>query len=399
MNRIRSACSFLVAGLLVAGGFALGYRWTSPPSAKPSARFHDSSPTNPANHATEGAAMRAESSPAGAVARRESHSTPQELVARLAALNVSPQAPQQVRALLISLERLREAGTAALPAIREFLASGRDVDYDAVAAPRIRNGVVPADFSVPPSLRLGMLEVLKNIGGPEAEAILLHELRTTGRGIEAAYLGTVLQQISQERYRDAALSAARDLLAMPLNTRAPNALDRSDRDYLYGVLATAGDTSQVSQAQSQLLLPNGQIDQGALRYLKQMLGEEVVGVATRAWQNPQVDPQQREPLARVALAYVGVNDAAEQLYRQAIEDPALSPNARKNLIEDLNEAGFADPRHPTLAELKLIEKRLALIEQLAPRTRDRTNAAAFVEARKDLLDMRDALLAGRSAKK
>jgi hypothetical protein len=318
---------------------------------------------------------------------------------RLATLKVTPQDPRSTRALLLELEKLREAGAAALPAIREFLASGKDADYDA-AGRAFRNGTVPLEFTVPPSLRLGLLEVLKNIGGAEAEATLLHELQTTGRGVEAAYVSGVLQQISAEKYREAALTAARDLLAMPLTTRAQNSLDRSDREYLYGMLATAHDPSQVAQAQTQLLLPNGQIDQGALRYLRQMLGEQVVAIASQAWQDPRVDANQREPLARVALAFVGTSAPAEQLYRTAIDDLALSPNARKNLIEDLNETGFADPKHLTSADLPLIQKRLALIEQLAPQTKDRTNAAAFVEARKDLLNMRDAVLAlGSSPKK
>ena len=165
------------------------------------------------------------------------------------------------------------------------------------------------------------------------------------------------------------------------------------------MLSAAGDRSQVAQAQNQLVLPNGQVDQGALRYLRQMLGEQVVTIAARTWQDPQLAPSQREPLARMILAFVGVNESAEQIYRSAINDPALSANARKDLIEDLNQTGFADPKHLTAADLPLIQRRLALIEQLAPGATDRTNAAAFVEARKDLLNMRDELLATPSRKK
>jgi hypothetical protein len=385
---------------LLAVGFAVGMKWKGPV-------LHDGA-VNVASigssHATPTRGPNAVGRPMLAGSDQAMHAAgpmmaPRAIIARLTALKVTPQDPRSVRTLLHELEKLREAGVAALPAIREFLAAGTDADFEAVGGRGIRNGGVPLDFTVPPSLRLGLLEVLKNIGGPEAEAALLHELQTTGRGVEAAYLGGVLQQIAPEKYRDAALTAARELLAMPLTTRAQNSLDRSDREYLYGILASAGDQSQVGAAQSQLLLPNGQIDQGALRYLREVMGERIVTLAAQTWQDPRVDANQREPLARVALAYVGVNDAAEQLYRAAINDPALSAKARKNLIEDLNETGFADPKHLTAADLPLIQKRLALIEQLAPQTQDRTNSAAFVEARKDLLDMRDKVLSAAPPKK
>ena len=68
---------------------------------------------------------------------------------------------------------------------------------------------------------------------------------------------------------------------------------------------------------------------------------------------------------------------------------SLSPNARKDLIEDLNEEGFADPDHVVTDDLPLILNRLALIEQLAPDAMDETNAAAFEEAYKDLVNMAD----------
>ena len=71
----------------------------------------------------------------------------------------------------------------------------------------------------------------------------------------------------------------------------------------------------------------------------------------------------------------------------------MTRSHRSNLIEDLNETGFPHPKQLTTADLPLIERRLALIDQLATEFRDRTAAAALVEARKDLLNQRDALLA------
>ncbi len=294
-----------------------------------------------------------------------------------------------MRQVLVELEKLRQTGAAALPAIRAFLASGQDADYDSAGAKTFKGGQVPGDFMFPPSLRLGLLEVVKNIGGPEAEALLAGELKSSGRGVEIAYLAGVLQQVGGERYREAALGAARDLLAMPLTTRASNPLDRSDREYLYGVLAAANDTTYLGEARRQLVLPDGRVDRGALGYLQKTLRADVVSVAAQAWQDARVAPAEKEPLARVALAYLGTSPQADDLYRLALGETAFSSAQRQNLIEDLNQAGFAEVKKSPAGVLALIEQRLAMIERLAPQFPDRVAAAAFVEARKDLLNMRD----------
>ncbi|MEI7731177.1 MAG: hypothetical protein WCO56_16505 [Verrucomicrobiota bacterium] len=70
----------------------------------------------------------------------------------------------------------------------------------------------------------------------------------------------------------------------------------------------------------------------------------------------------------------------------------LSANERKDLIEDLNEDGLSDPKHPGPQDLPLILSRLALIETVAPNAMDDINAAAFAEAYKDLANMANQLL-------
>jgi hypothetical protein len=92
-------------------------------------------------------------------------------------------------------------------------------------------------------------------------------------------------------------------------------------------------------------------------------------------------------VARTALAYVGADPEAEEVWAAAINDPSLSAHARQDLIEDLNEDGFPDPKHVTPDDLPLIVSRLALIEELAPDAMDQVNADAFAEAYKDLVNM------------
>jgi hypothetical protein len=99
------------------------------------------------------------------------------------------------------------------------------------------------------------------------------------------------------------------------------------------------------------------------------------------------DSSLRDPLARMALTLVGIDPVAEEYWAAAINDPTLSNKEREDLIEDLNEAGFADPQNPTPDELPLILNRLQLIEEYAPASMDENNARSFAEAYKDLSNM------------
>jgi uncharacterized membrane-anchored protein YhcB (DUF1043 family) len=92
-----------------------------------------------------------------------------------------------------------------------------------------------------------------------------------------------------------------------------------------------------------------------------------------------------EPMARMALSFVGADPEAEAVWMTAINDPNLSPDTRQNLIEDLNEDGFSDPEHPTAADLPLIVRRMRLLEHLD--AMDQVNNDAIAEAYKDLVNM------------
>jgi hypothetical protein len=317
--------------------------------------------------------------------------SPADIMARLCALR-PPVAPAQMREAVYWLEELVQAGAAALPAIREFLARNEDIELDTsgLQSRAARDGKLPGEFVLPPSLRMGLFEVVRRIGGEEPEKLLADTLGATGRGLEVAYLTRLLHELAPQKHRDSALSTARALLAntTPVNSSSP--LDRNHRDYLFGVLSFYGDASFAGVAQTQLLRADSQIDRGALRYLQQTLGAQAVPIAAQTYQNPLLltNAAAKEPLARLALNFVGADAQANEFYQQAINDPVLTRGHRSNLIEDLNEDGFADPRNLTANDLPLIQNRIALIEQLAPSAMDQVNAAAFKEAYKDLVNMR-----------
>jgi hypothetical protein len=138
-----------------------------------------------------------------------------------------------------------------------------------------------------------------------------------------------------------------------------------------------------------LLRADGSVDQSALRYLQKMLGPQAVSLAAQLYDDPRINnPASKEPLARLALNYVGNDPQANEFYQRAINDMTLSNGHRKNLIEDLNQDGFADTKNLSARDLPLIESRISLIEQLAPLAADSVNKAAFAEAYKDLTKMR-----------
>jgi hypothetical protein len=102
---------------------------------------------------------------------------------------------------------------------------------------------------------------------------------------------------------------------------------------------------------------------------------------------PKTPPPVFAPDARFALALVGSDPQAEDVWLNAINNPFIPPDERKDLIEDLNEDGFADPHHISPEEMPLVMNRIRLIERIAPDSMDDVNAAAFNEAYKDLTHM------------
>jgi hypothetical protein len=99
------------------------------------------------------------------------------------------------------------------------------------------------------------------------------------------------------------------------------------------------------------------------------------------------DPPASDQLAREALGWVGADPEAEEYWLEAINDPRLPAEERRNLIEDLNEDGLPDPKHPTLDDLPLLVNRIRLIEDMAPYAMDQVNLDAFAEAYKDLVNL------------
>lgn len=94
----------------------------------------------------------------------------------------------------------------------------------------------------------------------------------------------------------------------------------------------------------------------------------------------------RDPVAREALAMVGVDPAAEAYWLGAIFDASLPENEREDLMEDLNEDGLSDRKNPGPQDLPLIMSRLILIEEILPFADD-FMVTHLGEAYKDLVNL------------
>ena len=142
--------------------------------------------------------------------------------------------PQKAEELKRSLKELAEQGVAAVPAIREYLDRFQDIDFDALGAGKL------VGYS---SLRMGVLDALGQIGGPEAAELSLQMLQKTGDPLEIGFLAKVLEkQLPPEQFRQAALTAATEALAQASSSKS----DGRSLTPVFEVLQKYGDESVVA---------------------------------------------------------------------------------------------------------------------------------------------------------
>lgn len=236
-GRVVGPVLVLVAVLALTGALAL---WRLRPQATVEAKTSSSSRPNssnstqtqqPSNHEPAPAVHSVPTPAKSPTQSSTKESTPhaRELVSKLTQIDVThgPLTPEQATAWKETLKQLIGQGTAAVPAIREFLKKNIDLDFD------------QAGFSTATgvsSLRLAMLDALQQIGGPEAIATLDQTLQTTADPAELATLAKFLESSEPEKHRTAVLTAAREALAMA----ASDQWDGRDVSPLFEILKTYG---------------------------------------------------------------------------------------------------------------------------------------------------------------
>jgi hypothetical protein len=300
-----------------------------------------------------------------------------------------------LRVIVYKLETLAQRGKASVPAIRSFLSRNVDLEYgeqsnattnqtDVVGSTnqnnnnggfaggpggrggrfrRIQN--LQTDWVVPPSLRLGLVGTLKEIGGAEGEKALAEMLGITARGVEIAYLARVLEEIAPGKYRDAAIAAAKELLMNPPAIDNPNRLDDLSRSYLFGVLEFFHDTSFSVNAQQMLVGPDGRLDMDAMSYLTGVLKDQSVSALYQAYENPNLTNRfDKMSVGREVMNYVGQNSQANALFAETLNNTELDDRTKAMTIMQLAGGGFGPFAAQSPTDPQVINNRVYILNQL-----------------------------------
>jgi hypothetical protein len=123
-----------------------------------------------------------------------------------------PITPERAAQWKLTLQQLVQQGAGAVPAISEFLEKNLDFSFASMSG---------GDLLGKSSMRMALLEALQAIGGPEALMASAQTLQTTSDPREIAWLARSLEQQAPEQYRQLAVTAANEALAMAAAGKLP----------------------------------------------------------------------------------------------------------------------------------------------------------------------------------
>ena len=257
-------------------------------------------------------------------------------------------------------ESLIQQGDAAVPHIRAFLNKMEDVEFTVQRsdeeeegrgrgrgrgndwAERLRGRARGSslDFEKPPSLRIGLMDVLKEVDGSSAEAALGEVLLKTARGFEVAYVAkTVRSMIGPDAFRDEAVAAAHELLSDPIEVTNPNNFDRNSQRYLFSVLEMYNDQTFIQSAQGLLVREDGKIDGTVLDYLDDVGKEQAMDAIYQAFNGGQVtDRGDLSSLARAGLKYTGSNPQANQMFKDIMSSDEYDMRVKWSALREMDDA-------------------------------------------------------------
>lgn len=144
----------------------------------------------------------------------------------------APMTVSQAAVWLKSLDDIIKAGAASVPAIAEYLKTATDTDFTPEERQLLGYG----------SAREALIDALARVGGAEAVAVMAGELSLTASPREVALLALGLEATVPGVYREQALVAARESLAMA----AKGHLESYDVAPLFEVLRDFGDAGIVA---------------------------------------------------------------------------------------------------------------------------------------------------------
>jgi hypothetical protein len=133
-----------------------------------------------------------------------------------------------------TLQTLTEQGSAAVPAIREFLGQNQELDFTTNPGGNLLGQS---------SLRSAMINALSQIGGPEATSLMVDTLNTTTLPSEIGQLTQAIEEQAPGQYRHETFKAITDVLNMAANGQLPADWDVGS---LFKLVQVYGDSTTAS---------------------------------------------------------------------------------------------------------------------------------------------------------
>ena len=275
------------------------------------------------------------------------------------------------RRLSYLFESLALQGDAAVPLIREFLNKMEDVDFevqregesDEERSRRYSRFRATLNFSQPPTLRIGLIDMLAEIGGDHAEATIAELLSSTGRGFEIAYAAKIIQGwLGKDAYRTEALAAAHELLLDPVEAVGGNHFDRLSKNYLFMVLDMYDDQTFIQSAQGMFINDDGRIDRTILDYYEDVGKVRALDAMVQAFRSGRVHEDDMDNLAEAASRYTGINPQADQLFRDIMTGDQYNMETKMDAIRSFTQSE-GDASTPGVPK-NVLQARLNLVNTL-----------------------------------
>ncbi len=275
------------------------------------------------------------------------------------------------RRLSYLFESLALQGDAAVPLIREFLNKMEDVDFavqregesDEERKRRYSRFRATLNFSQPPTLRIGLMDMLAEIGGDHAEATIAELLSSTGRGLEIAYAAKIIQGwLGKDAYRTEVLAAAHELLLDPVEAVGGNHFDRVSKNSLFMVLDMYDDKTFIQSAQGMFINDDGRIDRTILDYYDSVGRVDALDAMVQAFRSGRVHEDDMDNLAEAASRYAGINPQADQLFRDIMTGDQYNMETKMDAIRSFTQSD-GDPSTDRIPP-NVLQARLNLVNNL-----------------------------------
>jgi hypothetical protein len=286
---------------------------------------------------------------------------------------------QALRKMLVGLERLIENGPASVPLIADYLKKNEDLYFGPEGGPNWRN-----PFGIPLSLREGLIDALRKIGGKEAESALAATLRGATSGEELLSVTKALNAINPGKHNLAARTAAQELLNRPADQTTDQRQQNRDRVRLYETLASAGDTTAYSQLGQNIFTPEGFPNRQVLDAFESPAASGHLTPIYEALNNPELDPRMRGSLMRPVIAQVGADPKAGEYVQQLLLDPNVDDRIKERALGGLDQRGLENPTSPTVRDRQVLQYRNDLLDKAQPQISNPKIISAFDRSRNSI---------------